>query len=146
MDRVREGGKQGERGSELKEGPLPPHIPPSRPSAQGPGQEGRRPGAAHHPPSTPLPRPPSFSSRPWSRRMEARSCSSSPFHPPSPTPLLQLKALVKKDGGPELLIIINPQWETKGLMPGQSGRGVCMQRVRPPLPVGDQGAHAGAIR
>ena len=34
---------------------------------------------------------------------------------------LQLKALVKKDGGPELLIVVNPQWETKGFLPGQSG-------------------------
>ena len=50
------------------------------------------------------------------------SSRKAPFHPISPHPALQLKALVKKDGGPELLIIINPQWETKGLMPGQSGR------------------------
>ncbi len=35
----------------------------------------------------------------------------------------QLKALAKKNGGPELLIVINPQWETKGLMFGQSDFG-----------------------
>lgn len=40
---------------------------------------------------------------------------------------LQLKALAKsmskKDGSPGLLLIVNPQWETRGLAFGQSGEG-----------------------
>lgn len=42
---------------------------------------------------------------------------------PTAATMNRLKALVKKDGGPELLIVINPQWETKGLMFGQSDFG-----------------------
>ncbi|GAX83781.1 hypothetical protein CEUSTIGMA_g11206.t1 [Chlamydomonas eustigma] len=42
---------------------------------------------------------------------------------PTAATMDKLKALVKKDGGPELLIVINPQWETKGLMFGQSDFG-----------------------
>ncbi len=56
----------------------------------------------------------------------------------------RLKALVKKDGGPGLLVVVNPQWETKGLMFGQSGEVVrrvaaghsrfsSRPRLRPPV-------------
>ncbi len=41
---------------------------------------------------------------------------------PSAATMDRLKALVNSsEGGPELLLVFNPQWETRGLMFGQSG-------------------------
>ncbi|KAG1679170.1 hypothetical protein FOA52_000526 [Chlamydomonas sp. UWO 241] len=42
---------------------------------------------------------------------------------PNAASMDRLKKLVKTNGGPELLIIVNPQWETKGLLMSDFGFG-----------------------